>query len=93
MSEGFEAIAQRFRNRCAEDLITVKAALSQGPTAGPDDLRTTVHRLAGLAATFGFAELGQLSRQIDLELIEGRYPSQDQLQTLAEALVEVVQPN
>ena len=93
MSDGFEAIARRFRDRCANDLVTVETALSQSPNPGSDDLRTVVHRLAGLAATFGFAELGRLSREIDLELVEGRQPSQRQLQALAAAMAEVAKPS
>jgi HPt (histidine-containing phosphotransfer) domain-containing protein len=93
MSEGFEAIARQFRIRCAQDLKDLEAVLQRPAPIDWVHLRTIVHRLAGLAATFGFGELGQLAHEIDLELIRDRHPENRQIRELASALAAVNSPS
>jgi HPt (histidine-containing phosphotransfer) domain-containing protein len=82
----FEALRQRFLARCVEDLVVIKAAIEQPQAADREALRTTVHRLAGAAGTFGYGELGRMAGEADDALMVDDGKVTRELERLAEAL-------
>ncbi len=71
-----------FRTRLADDRHRLAGA-------GPDELKV-IHRLAGAAATFGYAELGALAIALDDALAELRPLPADALLRLRDALDHAV---
>jgi len=57
-----ESLRRRFRARAADDLGAMKAGWASGER---DDLRERAHRLAGVAATFGYPAIGEAAKLLD----------------------------
>lgn len=84
MTQGrLSQLAHRFRLRCGEDAHRLSRGL-----AGTE-LHRTVHRIAGLAGTFGEGELGRRAAEIEDQLASGRVPESDSLKALADHLAQV----
>lgn len=60
-----EALRQRFRKRCAEDLLALRAARSRLGGLAEEDMAFRIHRLAGLAGSLGYGELSRLAGLLD----------------------------
>jgi histidine phosphotransfer protein HptB len=76
----FERLAERFRQRAAEDAVRLRAALAADEG---DAVRTIAHRLAGTAGTFGFDGIGTLAAALE----EARGPDcEDAARALLDAL-------
>jgi len=61
----------------AERLAQLSSAISaakQGGAGSKDDLRTALHKLAGSAGTYGFAELGETARAMEKRVIAADDP-------------------
>lgn len=73
----------RFRVRCGEDAARLRAHL-----AGVDepDLEGLVHRLAGAAGTFGYADISEAALAIDDVYVAGGAPAAEALADLADRL-------
>lgn len=57
-------LKQRFIQRCVNDRDQLRAHQS-GARLAPENLRTIIHRMAGAAGIFGFAEIGALAAALD----------------------------
>jgi HPt (histidine-containing phosphotransfer) domain-containing protein len=57
-----ESVRGRFRARAADDLGAMTAARASGER---HSLRERAHRLAGVAATFGYPAIGDAARLLD----------------------------
>lgn len=57
-----ESLRERFRERAADDLAAMKAAWASGERQA---LRERAHRLAGVAATFGYPRVGEAAKLLD----------------------------
>lgn len=77
------ALRVRFRDRCAEDAVRLRAHLAGQEDA---DLEPLVHRLAGSAGMFGHAEIGAAAAAIDAVFAKGGRPDRDVVADLADAL-------
>jgi len=84
----FETLKARFVDRCASDLPLIERAL-QG-SVDREVLRLTVHRMAGAAGTFGYAELSRLAGAVDDQLVEGGDVGAAELARLTEAVRDLV---
>ncbi len=76
----------RFRDRCAEDAVHLRAHLAGKADA---ELEHRIHRLAGAAGTFGYAELGEHAQAADAAFAAGERPTAEALVTLAGQLERV----
>lgn len=65
MNEAFKALQARFIDRCRSDLELL--------TSGGDvsELRMLVHRLAGAAGVFGFADISDLAGRLEGQAQDG----------------------
>ncbi|QBX38095.1 Hpt domain-containing protein [Brevundimonas sp. S30B] len=81
------ALKRRFLDRCREDHDRLTAGL-----AG-EELDRLVHRLAGIAGSFGFVELGETAARIDMARSEGVMPSRGDLEALSRALEALRDPD
>ncbi|MEO7654939.1 MAG: Hpt domain-containing protein [Sphingomicrobium sp.] len=57
-----EMLGERFRTRAADDLGQMRSALAR---ADHQLLRERAHRLSGVAATFGYPEVGEAAKSLD----------------------------
>jgi HPt (histidine-containing phosphotransfer) domain-containing protein len=64
-----EALKQRFIARCAEDLVQLQA-YQDGAQSNAEALRAIVHRMAGSAGIFGFANVSALAATLDSRLTD-----------------------
>ncbi|MCU4654303.1 Hpt domain-containing protein [Roseibacterium sp. SDUM158016] len=76
VNAGIAKLRDGFLDRVAERVITIDAILAaaSGPTIPEADVRTIVHhthKTAGVAATFGFAELGARASEVERILTSG----------------------
>lgn len=88
MTEFAEALAGlkgRFLARSAEDLDQLRLWAAGGAAPDPE-ARRLVHRLAGAAGTFGFAELSRLAKLADDRLAAGEPVPDAEALCLIEAL-------
>lgn len=86
MSEIDDALArlrQRFVARCADDLAELRRRSGAAPD---DDLVRLVHRIAGAAGTFGFADLSDRAKAAEDALVTGDAGREAALAALIEAL-------
>jgi len=83
------ALRERFVARCMTDCARLKAHL-EGDILAPPELRRAVHRLAGAAGMFGYAELGAVAGDLDAKLAASNDPSG--LPRLIEALAALNAP-
>ena len=60
------ALAQRFLQRCADELPRLRQYLATG--VDDDGIRLVVHRMAGSAGMFGYVRLGELATRLDDEM-------------------------
>lgn len=84
-----EALQERFRTRAAHDLALLQRHLAAGDL-GAAAVEETAHKLAGTAAIFGFAEVGEAARVIDRIFSAGGRPGQELLEVLMARLAEAV---
>lgn len=94
MSEGFDdrlqALKDRFLARSAGDLEVIEKARAEAQSVSREDLRQVVHRLAGAAGTFGYAELSRIAGEADDALVLNQADVSPELTRLAEALRAVL---
>lgn len=76
----------RFRQRCAEDLATLRALLSQDAFVRREPLRVVAHGLSGIAGSFGHASLSALAGEIDYDLAHDQQVADEKLSELVAAL-------
>jgi CheY-like chemotaxis protein len=76
-----DPLRERFRERAARDLELFRRHLAAGDL-GAGAIETSAHKLAGAAAMFGFAGIGDAARAIDEAFAAGRRPSRRMLETL-----------
>ena len=67
-------LRETFVARCAADLAHVKLLLASYKPDAREDLKRLVHRFAGIAGTFGFADIGNQARELDEALSRGEAP-------------------
>ncbi|MBI2262962.1 MAG: response regulator [Caulobacterales bacterium] len=84
-----EPLRGRFRERASRDLDLLRRHLA-ADDLGAAVVETTVHKLAGSAALFGFAEVGEAARDIDRVFSAGRRPDRELLEALLARLVAAV---
>jgi HPt (histidine-containing phosphotransfer) domain-containing protein len=77
-----------FRRRLIADRDAIAGLMADDDVAA---LVPFVHRLAGAAATFGYAELGALAIAIDEVAAEGHWPLREDLEELLDALDRAAQ--
>ena len=82
-------LRQRFVARCAEDLAWLSAWTPEAPL---EELEHRVHRLAGGAGVFGFAELGEAASRLDQLIASDRRVAPELLRELLERLKQVAGP-
>lgn len=67
----FAALREQFLQRLEATLLTLGAQLggeaAQLPAGTLQDVQAQLHRLAGTGGTFGFVELSQQARQLELQ--------------------------
>jgi len=67
-----EELYENFRRQLPERLKTILEAWhayqARHETSDLEDLRFHVHKLAGAASTYGFAEIGETARQVETRL-------------------------
>ena len=80
-----EPLRQRFVERAARDLGLLRRHLADDDL-GSGVVESTVHKLAGSAALFGFADIGEAAREIDRVFSAGRRPEPALLERLLERL-------
>lgn len=83
------AFRVRFRDRCVEDAVRLRAHLA-GQEDG--DLEHLVHRLAGSAGAFGYSEVGKAAAAADAVFARGECPAPDMVADLADALDRLAAP-
>ncbi|MBS0294788.1 MAG: Hpt domain-containing protein [Proteobacteria bacterium] len=88
--ERLQALKQRFLARSAGDLQVIARALADPASVGRDDLRQVVHRLAGAAGTFGYAELSRIAGEADDALVLNQADVGAELTQLVEALKDAL---
>lgn len=86
VSTTIEQLRIRFVERCRHDLATLKLTDLAGDAGA---IRVIVHRLAGAAATFGYAEAGRASLRVDACLERGLAPTKAELRCVIDALEEI----
>lgn len=86
----YAALRERFLARSVEDLGVIEAALKAPHEADREELRRTVHRLAGAAGTFGFADLSRIAGEADDALMVELADVDGELRRLVEALRAVL---
>ena len=82
----FAALRERFLARSVGDLAIIEAALADLDEADREELRRTVHRLAGAAGTFGYAELSRLAGEADDALMVDMADVSGELTRVVESL-------
>jgi HPt (histidine-containing phosphotransfer) domain-containing protein len=81
MSDPLAAMKLRFLARVGDD-----AGLLRDPAAAAAEVGLVVHRLAGIAGVFGYAEVSRLAAKLDEQLHEsGRWSGHD-MAALVDAL-------
>jgi HPt (histidine-containing phosphotransfer) domain-containing protein len=88
LSEIDDALArlrERFIARCEGDLADLRRWTAD-PANAPDDLVRLVHRIAGAAGTFGFADLSDRAKAAEDALVTGAPGREAELARLIEAL-------
>lgn len=68
MNDPLAPFRARFVARAKEELPLLRAGRD---AAGDEALRIVVHRMAGLAGTVGYAEIGRLAARVDEALHDG----------------------
>jgi len=89
VNPSLEPLRGRFRERASRDLDLLRRHLA-ADDLGAAVVETTVHKLAGSAALFGFAEVGEAARDIDKVFSAGRRPDRKMLEALLARLVAAV---
>jgi HPt (histidine-containing phosphotransfer) domain-containing protein len=84
------ALRSRFIARGAEDLATLRGHLD-GASLDATTLRFTVHRLAGAAGTFGYAEISEAAGKAEDDILDRPDQSDASLRHLSEVLACLVE--
>jgi len=84
-----EKLHQRFRKRCYEDLAALRAAAAGGDPGAPAAFAVAIHRLSGMAGSFGYSALSRLAGVVDDRLSRGEQPGPDELARLEAELTRV----
>ncbi len=87
--DGLEPLRRRFRARCADDLAAIEAGqLVAGGLADPE-LASRIHRLVGLAGSFGYDALSALARVLDDALTASETPAAADIDRLLQEMRRV----
>lgn len=87
MSDDVQAgLRRRFQTRCREDLSEVYAWRAAREVTADVRMATVVHRMAGLAGSFGFHDLSRFASAIDDRLTLGLAPNPEDLAGFEAAL-------
>lgn len=81
------AFQERFRERAARDLATLQRHLAADDLAAAA-VEETAHKLAGMAAIFGFDEVGEAARAVDRVFSLRQRPDREVLEALTARLEE-----
>ena len=84
------ALRSRFIARGAEDLAALRGHLDGAPLDATA-LRFTVHRLAGAAGTFGYAEISEAAGKAEDDILDRPGQSDASLRHLIEVLGRLVE--
>jgi HPt (histidine-containing phosphotransfer) domain-containing protein len=84
------ALRSRFIARAAEDLMELHGHLDGAPLDAVA-LRFTVHRLAGAAGTFGYAEISEAAGKAEDDILDRPGQSDASLRYLIEVLGRLVE--
>lgn len=84
MTDPLQPLRDRFLDRAKTDRAALEI-LSAGDRSS-DDLRRLVHNLAGVAGTFGFAQVSEVASLIDDQLALGHSADAAHLDRLKSAL-------
>jgi HPt (histidine-containing phosphotransfer) domain-containing protein len=84
------ALRSRFIARGAEDLAALRGHLDGAPLDATA-LRFTVHRLAGAAGTFGYAEISEAAGKAEDDILEHPDQSDASLRRLVEVLEQLIE--
>jgi len=84
------ALRSRFIARGAEDLTALRGHLDGAPLDATA-LRFTVHRLAGAAGTFGYAEISEAAGKAEDDILEHPERSGASLRHLVKVLGRLVE--
>lgn len=88
IQDAVDALRPAYLARRREDLEELKAALGRGDLAA---MGRTAHRIAGSAATYGFAALTDVARDLEVAaMAKDAIRAGDAVRRLAEALAEVL---
>lgn len=80
---------RRFRLRCGQDLVALRAARQSLDGLASHAFRVMVHQLSGAAGSFGYGELSRVAAVIDEDLLQENPPRDidlDRLQTALETM-------
>lgn len=91
MSELEDALASlrgRFVARCADDLTDLRRWAGE-PAPAPADIHPLVHRIAGAAGTFGFADLSERAKRLEDALVVGDFGRGGEISNLLEGLEQL----
>lgn len=87
MSDDVQAgLRRRFQTRCREDLSEVRAWRAGREVSADARMATIVHRMAGVAGSFGFHDLSRFASAIDDRLTLGLAPDPEDLAGFQAAL-------
>ncbi len=86
MTDPLEALRAQFIDRCRADLARLKSLPEDD-----EEVTLIVHRLAGAAGSFGFAEVSRIAGEIDLRTRHGARPSRRELDDLIDGLRHMVE--
>ncbi|MBU4434763.1 MAG: Hpt domain-containing protein [Alphaproteobacteria bacterium] len=76
----------RFRQRCEEDLATLRLLLNQDASVRHEPLRMVAHGLSGIAGSFGYGSLSALAGDIDYDLTRDRRVADERVSELVTTL-------
>jgi HPt (histidine-containing phosphotransfer) domain-containing protein len=82
----YQSLRRRFLERSEGDLPLIEAAVSDPDSVDRGELREKVHKMAGAAGTFGFAELSRVAGEADDALMAEWASFADEIAALAQEL-------
>ena len=88
----FGGLKARFVERCADDLRALRDHLAGNPL-DPGALRLILHRLAGAAGTFGFADVSRAAGAAEDAVLLSDPDQDDFIAVVAAQLTPVVRPS
>lgn len=86
-------LLERFRARCRADGASLHAAKDEPARFAEEPLRTTIHRLAGLAGSFGYTDLSAKARILDDRLEAANLITTEEIEDLLAELAKAAEPS